>query len=340
MTFLDAAYEVLKDAKAPLSYVEITTRALTKKILDTKGQTPEATMGSRLYVDTKRPNSRFKRVDRNSFELADVQSPTIGQNINAINQGVRTELHRRLMQMPPSRFEALIGELLLALGFEEDKLQVTTYSGDGGIDVRGVLNASGVTEMNAAVQVKRWKGSIQAPIVRDLRGSLTVREQGILITTSRFSKGAETEAQAPGKSRISLVDGEKLLDLLMLHKIGVSDEAYTVYSLDNDWWSGIASTPTSDGAVATTVSTNPDNSSGSSVAVTFPVSIQATAHRQVFYAELVDKAGRVRFDGKNYVSPSPAGKAATGWKSCNGWSLWRYQHPVSGEWRSIHELRT
>lgn len=340
MTFLDAAYEVLKEAKEPLSYIEITNRALSKKFLDTKGQTPEATMGSRLYIDTKRTDSRFKRVDRNFFGLADVQSPTIGQNISAINKDVRSRLHERLMQLTPSRFEALIGELLLALGFEEAKLQVTAYSGDGGIDVRGVLNASGITEVNAAVQVKRWKGNVQAPVVQALRGSLTVHEQGIVITTSKFSSGAVAEAQAMGKTRISLIDGEKLLNLLMEHKIGVVGEAHTIYSLDNDWWSGIASTPASDGTVTTIVSSNADNSSSSSVAVTFPVSIQATAHGQVFYAKLVDRAGRVRFDGEDYISPSPAGKAATGWKSCNGWSLWRYQHPVSGEWRSIHELRT
>ena len=57
MNFLEAAYEILKLAGQPLHYAEITQRALQKGILDTKGQTPEATMGSRLYVDTKRPES-------------------------------------------------------------------------------------------------------------------------------------------------------------------------------------------------------------------------------------------------------------------------------------------
>ncbi|NJN97951.1 MAG: hypothetical protein HC875_29685 [Anaerolineales bacterium] len=62
MDFLDTAYEILRQAGKPLHYIEITRRGQTAGILDSKGQTPEASMGSRLYVDTKRPSSRFRRV--------------------------------------------------------------------------------------------------------------------------------------------------------------------------------------------------------------------------------------------------------------------------------------
>lgn len=40
MNFLDAAYEILKQAGKPLHYIEITNRALSAGLLDTKGQTP------------------------------------------------------------------------------------------------------------------------------------------------------------------------------------------------------------------------------------------------------------------------------------------------------------
>ena len=141
--------------------------------------------------------------------------------------------------MAADRFETLIGELLLALGFTEETIQVTSYSKDGGIDVRGVLNAGSITRLKAAVQVKRWSKNVQAPVVQALRGSLTVHEQGIIITTSKFSKGAIEEAMAPGKVRISLVDSEKLLDLLTVHGVGVTADKYTVYSLDSGWWGDV-----------------------------------------------------------------------------------------------------
>lgn len=112
MNFLDAAYNILKQAGQPLHYIEISNRALSAGLLDTKGQTPEASMGSRLYVDTKRPDFRFLRVSRNIFGLLEAQSSEISQRINTINSQTRTELRKRLMEMPPERFETLIGLLL------------------------------------------------------------------------------------------------------------------------------------------------------------------------------------------------------------------------------------
>ena len=228
MTFLDAAYQVLQQAGQPLHYIQITERAIAAGLIDTAGRTPEATMGSRLYVDVKRPGSRFRKVDKGTFALAESRPTDIAQRIDDLNRRTRAELRKRLQGIPADRFEALIGELLIALGFDEPTVEVTAHSGDGGIDVRGVLRAGGITEFNAAVQVKRWKRNVQAPTVRELRGSLTVHEQGIILTTGGFSRGAQAEAVEPGKTRISLIDGEALLDLLIEHGIGVTQEPHTI----------------------------------------------------------------------------------------------------------------
>jgi len=50
MTFLDAAREILKQAGHPLYHAEITRRALEQGLIETAGQTPEATMSARLSV--------------------------------------------------------------------------------------------------------------------------------------------------------------------------------------------------------------------------------------------------------------------------------------------------
>jgi restriction system protein len=271
-------------------------------------------------------------VRRGIFALTETQSSDISQRIDTINRQTRGELRKRLLQMPPDRFEALIAELLLALGFEEETILVTSYGGDGGVDVRGVLNAGGITEVNAAVQAKRWKSNIQAPVVQALRGSLVVHEQGVIITTSKFSKGAIAEAQAPGKVRISLIDGVKLLDLLIEHSIGITAEQYTVYSLDLEWWGDVVGEDNQGPAEPTPIRSEP-------LSVIFPVIIQAKSRDDTLQAELLDAKGRVRFNGSEYRSPSGAGQVAAGWKSCNGWIFWRYQHPKTGEWRTIDELR-
>ena len=57
-----------------------------------------------------------------------------------------------------------------------------------------------------------------------LRGSLhrfnAVR--GTIITTGRFSQGVEEAAFERGAAPITLIDGDKLLDLLIEYEIGVT----------------------------------------------------------------------------------------------------------------------
>jgi restriction system protein len=59
-----------------------------------------------------------------------------------------------LSDLDPLLFEALIGQLLAVLGFED--VEVTKYSNDGGIDLRATLAVGGVTDVRTAIQVKRW----------------------------------------------------------------------------------------------------------------------------------------------------------------------------------------
>jgi len=236
MTYLDAAYTILKSAGHPLRPDEITQRALEQKLISPQGLTPEATMASRLYIDTLQEDSRFVRAGKGVFGLAQWQPEGIESQVSKINQATREQLHALLMEMLPDRFEALIGELLIRMGFDESTVTVTRRSADGGIDVTGVYRAAGLTGVSAAVQAKKWKNNVQAPTVTSLRGSLQVHQQGIIITTSDFSKGARTEALAPNKTHIGLINGEELVSLLVKHKIGISERSLPVLGLDEEYW--------------------------------------------------------------------------------------------------------
>jgi restriction system protein len=236
MSYLDAAHHILREHGAPLHYEEITRRALAQSLIAPKGQSPVSVMASRLYVDTKDEDSRFVRAGPGLFALAQTRRDDISERVGAINCATRDRLRDLIHTMPPDRFEALITELLLQMGFDENTVTVTPYSKDGGIDVVGIYRAAGLTEVNAAVQVKRWKGNIQSQVVTQVRGSLQVHQQGIIITTSDFSKGARSEAAAPGKTRIGLINGNELLDLLIKHRVGVTERPHIVISLDEEWW--------------------------------------------------------------------------------------------------------
>lgn len=340
MNFLDAAEVILKQLNAPLHYTDIAKRALDAGLLTTSGQTPEATMGSRLYVDTNRPDSRFRRAGRGQFELVKpVAGDEIGRRVDDINRQTRENLRQALATITAERFETLISELLVRIGFDEATIQVTPYRGDRGIDVRGDLNAGGITSIKAAVQAKKWKYNVQATVVREVRGSLTSKEQGIIITTSDFSAGAREEANAVGKTAISLINGQELIELLIKHEIGVNKQQHTVDSLDEEYWGEITEVTSPQPAAQPTkgkaVVKPPEPKAGS---VTYPLTIRAK-NDETKTAILHGGDGRTTFDGQEYKSPSAAGQAASGWKSCNGWSFWQYLDPATGEWHFIQRLR-
>lgn len=240
MTYLDAAYAILQAAGEALHYEEITQCALDQNLIAPQGLTPAATMGSRLYTDTKKEGSRFVRAGRGEFGLAQWQPKGIEARAQEINEATRARLSELLQSMPPERFESLIGELLISMGFDENSVTVTKRSADGGIDVLGTYRAAGLTDVNAAVQVKRWKSNVRAPTVTQLRGSLQVHQHGMIITSGGFSAGARKEANAPGKTHIGLIDGEELLDLLVKHRVGVVEKTLTVIGLDEEFWGELA----------------------------------------------------------------------------------------------------
>ncbi|MBI2990400.1 MAG: winged helix-turn-helix domain-containing protein [Candidatus Magasanikbacteria bacterium] len=70
-TFKQSALEVLKKAKMPLHYTEITRLALESGILETEGATPEATMGAQLIMDVKNKadGSDFIKTAPGTFNL-------------------------------------------------------------------------------------------------------------------------------------------------------------------------------------------------------------------------------------------------------------------------------
>lgn len=56
--------------------------------------------------------------------------------------------------------------------------------------------------------------------------------RGTIISTGKFSRGAQEAAFERGAPPITLIDGDKLLDLLMEHQIGVSKKSVDYYEFD------------------------------------------------------------------------------------------------------------
>jgi len=239
LSFNDCAQKVLEEFgdKKPMHYREITEKALEKGWLVTNGKTPEASMYAQILTEIKRQQKRgerprFVQYGRGHVGLSQWMGHGLESQIEGHNQQVRKDLYKRLLAMKPGEFEILVSLLLTEMGFET--VEATKLSGDGGIDVRGTLVVGEAVRIKMAVQAKRWKNNVQAPVVQQVRGSLGAHEQGLIITTSDFSSGAVKEAAQPDKTPIALMNGEQLVMLLMEHDIGVLRSTPDLFELDED----------------------------------------------------------------------------------------------------------
>lgn len=151
------------------------------------------------------------------------------------NKAQREELRTRLAKMNPYLFEHLVRDLLEAMGYED--VEVTKQSGDKGVDVVATAQF-GITEVKEVVQVKRYTSNIQRSKIDELRGALYHHDaiQGTMLTLSGFSSGAKDAAILKGAPPISLIDGDRLLDLLIEHEIGIQKKPTVLYDVDERYF--------------------------------------------------------------------------------------------------------
>lgn len=238
LTFTAAAEHVLMESgnEVPLHYRTITERAL--KLVSTKSRTPAATMYAAILTEIRRQEARgetarFVQHGRGMVGLSAWLPGEVAGIIYEKNRVVRKALLDRARSVSPAEFETLVSELLVSMGFEDVEL-TSASGGDHGIDVRGTLVVGDSVRIRMAVQAKRWKNNVTSPIVQQVRGSLGAHEQGLIITTSDFSKGAKTEANRSNAAPVALMNGEKMAELLAEYEIGATIRSYKLFELDEE----------------------------------------------------------------------------------------------------------
>ncbi len=235
-SFRNAAEKVLDQFgnRNAMHYRDITAKAIEQGWLSSSGKTPEATMNAQLVSELNQGKAgelgRFTRTSPGHYGLVKWVGTGLSHQISKHNKEVKKKLLAQLMDRTPAQFEELVGQLLAEMGFES--IEVTKRGGDGGIDVRGTMLVNDVVRIKMAVQAKRWEKNIQSPIVQQVRGSLGVHEQGLIITTSNFSSGAIEEATQQDKTPVGLMNGEQLVTLLMEYNIGVRRISHDLFALD------------------------------------------------------------------------------------------------------------
>lgn len=319
-SFTDAAEKVLQKYanKKPMHYKDIIRKALEKKWIITEGLTPETTLAAVIGSENRRKiargeEPRFYIYGGGYYGLTAWQPKGIERQIEQNNKKVKEELLKKIKLISPEDFEKLIGEFFSKLGF--DNVKVTSYRGDGGIDVLGELVVGDAIRTKMVIQVKRWKHNVQATTVRELRGSLTQHQQGLVITTSDFSRGAVEEAKDPEKAPIALMNGKQLVELMVEYGVGIIKKDLNLISLGERW--DIEKKP---------------NIKDIDKKI---IEIFGITKGKRYNAKLINLK-QVKLSGKIFNSPSGAAKFVCGYP-VDGWYFWRFI--LNGETKTIDYLR-
>ena len=138
---------------------------------------------------------------------------------------VRHELRARLEQMDFAAFEQIMRSLLYRAGYLNVNFTGRKHKRgkkpQGGVDLTARL-VSELSSQFTLVQVKQYRRTVSRRFVDELRGAMLRHgaEQGLLLTLSRFSKVAHEAARGCHLVPITLIEGERVLDLLLSYRLG------------------------------------------------------------------------------------------------------------------------
>jgi restriction system protein len=149
------------------------------------------------------------------------------------------ELLRAMKDCSPAFFERLVVDLLVRMGYggtREDAGRAIGGTADGGID--GIINEDRLGLDVVYIQAKRWEATIGRPEIQKFAGALQGQRarKGVFITTSFFTEDAY-EFVSKIDSKITLIDGDELAQLMIDYDVGVALVAsYQLKRLDSDYF--------------------------------------------------------------------------------------------------------
>lgn len=158
-----------------------------------------------------------------------------------IREALKRELLERVKRIDPFRFQELVVDLLLAMGYggsREEAAEVAKRGPDEGID--GIIKEDRLGLDVIYVQAKRWQTTVGRKELQSFVGALAGQKarKGVFITASDFTpQGREFIESIDLK--VILIDGDRLAELMIQHNIGVSiSHAYELKQVDSDYFDG------------------------------------------------------------------------------------------------------
>ena len=138
-SFKQSAIKILREAKEPLHYEEITKRAIQENLIETSGATPENTMNAQITTDIKlnKEKSPFEKSKRGYFKL--------NPNYNETEQKVKEKIEQIIdeeesLLTSESRYVGKAGEYRVVSELIFRGYNANIISVDDGIDIVATKN--------------------------------------------------------------------------------------------------------------------------------------------------------------------------------------------------------
>ncbi|MBV6403667.1 MAG: Mrr restriction system protein [Flavobacteriales bacterium] len=191
------------------------------------------------FRSTKRESSATQ--GSNEDNTGRTPEELIDTGFEQLHEALGQELLAKVHGLSWMDFEHLVVQLLVRMGYGgsvKDAGRALAKGNDEGID--GTIKEDKLGLDVIYIQAKKWQtgNTVGRPEIQKFVGALAGQgaKKGIFITTSTFSKEAR-EYQPRNETKIALIDGEELTQLMMDHDLGVTTQrTYAVKRIDSDFF--------------------------------------------------------------------------------------------------------
>ena len=187
----------------------------------------------------KRKGNKSEKSETSNNEGTSTPEEALEQAAENLRDVLAQQLLKQVKQNSPVFFERLVVELLVKMGYGgsiRDAGQAIGQSGDEGID--GIIKEDKLGLDLIYIQAKRWESCVGRPELQKFVGALHGKRahKGVFIITSTFSQQAIDYVNQVDPS-IVLIDGQRLVDLMLDHNLGVSVvSTIEIKKIDSDYF--------------------------------------------------------------------------------------------------------
>jgi restriction system protein len=192
------------------------------------------------FVEWQKPKDKSAITKKDELDVPETPEEQIGIAFQQVNADLANDLLETVKGCTPLFFERLVVDLLVRMGYggtRQDAGQAIGKSGDEGID--GIIKEDRLGLDIVYIQAKKWEQVVSRPEIQKFAGALQGKRarKGIFITTSAFTANARQYVSLID-SKIVLIDGVELAQLMIDHNIGVNTvNTYELKRIDSDYFS-------------------------------------------------------------------------------------------------------